>query len=239
MIQKHKRSLIKGIKMSEIVTKKGALLLATLIFLGVVVQSVNADTVGKSHGGKVSRAQFATKMDQREPVDDVVFIDDAATEVFFFSEILYMTGHKVIHRWEYEGKEVSRVSFDIGGPRWRVFSRKKLDENQKGKWSVMVTDEKGWPLASKVFVYGAEHKNKHLDLILHGQQGEGSLERSKQPLQQTQKPQQTESQKPQIQQIQNLQQSETKKSKLQHENSTEVNANSAENVEFANAAFEE
>lgn len=155
--------------MFAVIRNKLAIVLAVLVFLGGM-QVVNAAPSGKDHGGKVSRAQFATKMDQREPVDDVVFIDDSAKEVFFFSEILYMTGHKVVHRWEYEGKEVSRVSFDIGGPRWRVFSRKKLSEQQKGKWTVLVTDEKGWPLTAKVFVYGAEHKNKYLDAMLHGQQ---------------------------------------------------------------------
>lgn len=216
--------------MIKFITNKIAFLLAILFFLGVIVQVVNAAPAGKAHGGKVSRAQFATKMDQREPVDDVVFVDDSTTEVFFFSEILYMTGHKVVHRWEYEGKEVSRVSFDIGGPRWRVFSRKKLSENQKGKWTVMVTDEKGWPLVAKVFVYGVEHKNKHLDAITQGQQNEVSLEGSKQPLQQpkTQQPQQAESQ-----------QTEMQKPQLQHENSTEVNVSSAENATFANVAAEE
>lgn len=165
--------------MTSIIKNKLAFVLAVLVFLSGGTQVVNAAPGGKDHGGKVSRALFATKMDQREPVDDVVFIDDSTAEIFFFSEILYMTGHKVIHRWEYEGKEVSRVSFDIGGPRWRVFSRKKLSEQQKGKWTVMVTDGKGWPLTAKMFVYGAEYKNKHLDMILHGQQDDNSADKTK------------------------------------------------------------
>ena len=138
------------------------------------IQTTQAAPGAARHGGKISRAQFATKMDQREPVDDVVFVDDTATEIFFFSEVLYMTGHKIVHRWEHEGREVSRVSFDIGGPRWRVFSRKSLDEEVKGKWTVLVTDEDGWPLTSKVFVFGEAHKNKQLDAIMHGKQDEGA-----------------------------------------------------------------
>lgn len=165
--------------MTSIIKNKLAFVLAVLVFLSGGTQVVNAAPAGKDHGGKVSRAQFATKMDQREPVDDVVFIDDSTVEIFFFSEILYMTGHKVIHRWEYEGKEISRVSFDIGGPRWRVFSRKKLSEQQKGKWTVMVTDEKGWPLTAKMFVYGAEYKNKYLDMILYGQPNDDSANKPK------------------------------------------------------------
>ncbi len=186
--------------MTSIIKGKLAFVLAVLVFLSGVTLVVNAAPSGKDHGGKVSRAQFATKMDQREPVDDVVFIDDSAAEVFFFSEILYMTGHKVVHRWEYEGKEMSRVSFDIGGPRWRVFSRKKLSEQQKGKWTVMVTDEKGWPLTAKMFVYGVEHKNKHLDMILHGQQNDEQADKSKslessQPQQKTVSLENTQSEK--------------------------------------------
>ncbi len=143
--------------------------LAILFVLAVSSKTVFSASGGKQHGGKIARAQFATSMDQREPVDDVIFVDDKETEVYFFTEVLYMTGHKVVHRWEHDGKEVSRVSFDIGGPRWRVFSRKKLDETIKGKWTVLVTDEDGWPLASKIFVFGAEHKNKHLDDLMLGQ----------------------------------------------------------------------
>ena len=141
-----------------------------LFFTSIVLcmQIAYAASGGARHGGKISRAQFATKMEQREPVDDVIFVDDESSEIFFFSEVLYMTGHKVVHRWEHEGREVSRVTFDIGGPRWRVFSRKTLDQNVKGKWTVLVTDEDGWPLASKVFVFGEEHKNKHLDKIMIG-----------------------------------------------------------------------
>lgn len=153
---------------------------AAFFVLMFAISKVNAAPGGKRHGGKISRAQFATQMDQREPIDDVVFIDDGAAEIFFFSEVLYMTGHKVIHRWEYEGKEVSRVSFDIGGPRWRVFSRKVLDEGVKGKWTVLVTDEDGWPLVSKVFVFGEVHKNKYLDEIMHGQPEQG-LDQEVQP----------------------------------------------------------
>ncbi len=150
------------------------LFLAMFLTLMLGWQEIIAAPGGKQHGGKISRAQFATKMDQREPYDDVIFVDDTAKEIFFFTEVLYMTGHQVTHRWEFEGKEVSRVTFDIGGPRWRIFSRKTLDEGLKGRWEVLVTDEKGWPLTSKIFVFGQEYKNKYLDKIMHDKQEEGS-----------------------------------------------------------------
>lgn len=129
-------------------------------FLLLFANSVNSEPL--KHNGRVSRAQFTTSINQREPVDEVVFLDDSANEVYFFTEILSMTGHKVIHRWEYNGQVMAKVGFDIGGPRWRINTKKKLNPNQKGKWTVVVTDGDGWPLAAKMFIYGNKEKEEYL-----------------------------------------------------------------------------
>lgn len=114
------------------------------------------------HGGKVARALFASGIEQREPADSVVFLGDSAKEVYFFTEVLYMTGHKIYHRWEKDGEAISSVSFDVGGPRWRVYSKKLLDEETYGKWTVVVTDENGWPLSVKMFIHGAKAMGDYL-----------------------------------------------------------------------------
>ena len=49
---------------------------------------------------------------------------------------------------------ISSVSFDVGGPRWRVYSKKLLDAKTIGQWTVVVTDENGWPLAVRKFIHG-------------------------------------------------------------------------------------
>lgn len=110
-------------------------------------QPANAD-------GRIVRAQFASRIEQREPVDDVQYLPDDATEINFFTEVLYMTGNKLFHQWEKGDEVLTNVSFDVGGPRWRVYSRIRLDRSTRGIWTVMVKDENDWPLAVKKFIHG-------------------------------------------------------------------------------------
>ena len=138
-------------------------LIGCLIFaFGFMACSILQAEPGIKHGGKVARAIFTSDILQREPVDSVVFLGDSSTEVYFFTEVLYMTGHKVFHRWEKDGELISSVSFDVGGPRWRVYSKKLLDEETYGRWTVVVTDEDGWPLVVKMFIHGASEMGRYL-----------------------------------------------------------------------------
>ena len=45
------------------------------------------------------------------------------------------------------------VPFDIGGPRWRVYSSKKLLSGWVGEWTVAVVDEAGKTLREASFAY--------------------------------------------------------------------------------------
>jgi hypothetical protein len=101
----------------------------------------------------VVRAQFTTSIDNREPVDQVVVLSPPSDAVFFFSEIRNMQGRTVTHRWEFQGQVVSRVPFEVKGPRWRVYSKYRLEPDQFGEWSVTVIDQSGWPLYTELFRY--------------------------------------------------------------------------------------
>jgi hypothetical protein len=59
----------------------------------------------------------------------------------------------VTHRWMYKGRVVSQVPFKVRGPRWRVNSRKDIDPDQVGEWTVTVVDQSGWPLYTEMFRY--------------------------------------------------------------------------------------
>jgi hypothetical protein len=101
--------------------------------------------------GRIARAQFTTKIVNREPVDRVLVVSPPVEEVFFFTDLRHMEGDTATHSWRYRGELISQVSFDVEGPRWRVYSKVRLEPYQFGDWSVTVTDGSGWPLYTELF----------------------------------------------------------------------------------------
>jgi len=102
---------------------------------------------------RVARAQFTTAIVDREPVDRVLVVSPPVEEVFFFTDLRHMEGDTAVHSWRYRGQLVSRVSFEVGGPRWRVYSKVLLEPHQFGEWSVTVSDGSGWPFYTELFRY--------------------------------------------------------------------------------------
>lgn len=91
----------------------------------------------------VRRAVFTTNVVDREPVDELDSIPRDAANVCFFSEIVNLTGGSITHRWIHGGETMAEVTFDIGGPRWRVYSSKNLDPDRKDSWTVEIVDSVG------------------------------------------------------------------------------------------------
>ncbi|MGD2076274.1 MAG: DUF2914 domain-containing protein [Gammaproteobacteria bacterium] len=129
--------------------------LFTLSFCAAPILAQEPGQVQDTEGTQpyVARAQFTTAVVNREPVDQVVVISPPLEEVFFFSDVRHMEGETVHHNWRYDGELVSRVSFEVGGPRWRVYSKTRFEPGQFGTWSVTVTDGSGWPLYTELFRY--------------------------------------------------------------------------------------
>lgn len=103
----------------------------------------------------VARAGFTTEIIAREPADQIVILREPANEVYYFTDLRNMEGRTITHQWEFDGKVVSEVAFDVAGPRWRVHSKKALDASMLGTWTVIVRDESGWPLHATLFEYEA------------------------------------------------------------------------------------
>lgn len=102
---------------------------------------------------QVARAQFTSGIRNREPIDRLVVASPLIREVYFFTDLRHLQGRTVTHRWRYNGQVVSQVPFAVGGPRWRVNSKKEIDPDQVGEWSVTVVDQSGWPLYTELFRY--------------------------------------------------------------------------------------
>jgi hypothetical protein len=105
--------------------------------------------------GTVARAQFTNAVQNHEPVDQLTTLTNDKTHIVFFTELKDLANQKVTHRWEYQGKVMSEVSFDVGGDRWRVFSSKTLDPSWTGEWKVSVLDGNGSTLSANTFTYEA------------------------------------------------------------------------------------
>ena len=108
---------------------------------------------GPAPTGSVTRAQFTSAVQDREPTDNLSSLTNDKTRVFFYTEIKGMAGHKVTHRWEYKNKTMYEQSFDVGSARWRVWSSKTFDPLWTGDWNVSVVDENGVMLGSQTLNY--------------------------------------------------------------------------------------
>lgn len=104
----------------------------------------------------VRRSNFTTHVMDREPVDDVDSLGTTFDKVFFFTEIVNFEGGSITHRWIYGGETMAEVNFDIGGPRWRVYSSKSLITTRTGEWTVEVVDGQGNVIQTANLVYHEE-----------------------------------------------------------------------------------
>ncbi len=103
--------------------------------------------------GRVARASFTSEIVAREPQDTITSLSNENTRIIFFTELHAAQGQTVFHVWEREGTEMARVPFDVGGPRWRVYSTKSLEPSWLGQWTVRVEDADGRELHSDSFSY--------------------------------------------------------------------------------------
>lgn len=103
--------------------------------------------------GMVARSAVTSGIENREPVDQLTSATTNMDKVYYFTELRDMQGQTVTHRWEHNGEVMAEVPFEIGGPRWRVFSSKRLEPNWTGDWKVSVVDATGSTLSVNTFTY--------------------------------------------------------------------------------------
>lgn len=132
-------------------------LLTALIFIAPVTagaEETATDDENYTPRGSVARAVFTTRIEDREPIDNLVRIPNSVDRIYFFSDLRGLDGEIITHRWEYAGQVMAEVKFRAGsGARWRVYSSKNLLPEWIGKWTVVVLDESGWPLKASMFEY--------------------------------------------------------------------------------------
>jgi len=107
----------------------------------------------QSIGGTVSRSAFTHAVVQREPTDAFEQITNKDHFIYYFTELKGMTGQTVTHRWIYKGETMAEVKFDVGAPRWRVWSTKTLLSEWTGTWTVQVLNGLGDVVFEESFEY--------------------------------------------------------------------------------------
>lgn len=132
-------------------------LLAITLSLPALAGASGPDKDGEARG-EVARAAFTTAVRAREPVDDVLVLEDDIDRIYFFTELRGLTGQRVTHQWEHDGQIVAEIPFNVRGPRWRVYSSKRLTPDMAGRWTVVVVDESGWPLYADILEYRPDGK---------------------------------------------------------------------------------
>ena len=103
-------------------------------------------------GGSVSRHALTRAVVNREPVDDISDVT-SLKHVYFFTELKGFMGEKVFHRWLHNGEVIKETEFEVGGPRWRVWSSATLLPELFGEWKVLVVDVTGRIIRETIFDY--------------------------------------------------------------------------------------
>jgi len=110
-----------------------------------IVPAAAATPVSTNHRlfGTVYRKAFTSAINDREPVDRLETIADPAAPIYFFTDLRGFTGQVITHQWWYGGQLMAEVHFKVKGPRWRVWSSKKILPSWTGQWRVTVVDSSG------------------------------------------------------------------------------------------------
>ena len=124
-----------------------SLLQVTFLTLSLVLSTT-------SIAGEVSRAMFTIGVDNREPVIKVDSINSSSfNSISFFTELTDMDGQTVTHQWYFDGEIKYEKTFEVKGPRWRVWTSKTFIPEWTGTWTVDVVDSEGGVLDSRSFEY--------------------------------------------------------------------------------------
>ncbi len=104
-------------------------------------------------GGSVSRSAFTEAVVNSEPKSRLIELPNNKQFLYYFTELKGMAGQTITHRWLFNGATISDKKFNIGAPRWRIWSNLTLNNEWLGEWKVQVIDEMERVIHSDSFNY--------------------------------------------------------------------------------------
>jgi hypothetical protein len=125
----------------------------TMCTIGMIDTTALATEPAQPVAHEVTRAQFTSRVQDREPIDLIERMSADRQLIFFYSELQGLAGKTVSHRWEHEGNTMADVPFRVDANRWRVWSSKNLKPGWLGTWTVSIVSDDGSILATRSFTY--------------------------------------------------------------------------------------
>ena len=102
--------------------------------------------VSESANDKVARVQLAARMQGLEPgppIDLPVRLSPGQTRtIYFFTELLGLSGRTVLHRWEWNGRMTQERQLHPASQSWRAYTAMTIAGDMRGSWRVSAVEAK-------------------------------------------------------------------------------------------------
>lgn len=125
------------------------MLLAAAFALAVSLQLPAAHAAD----GSVANATFTSGVTDDAPIDfrEEFFTDTSV--VYYYSELLDLSGQTIHYRWTLEGELMHEVPMHVTHARQAGWSWAEMQPDRTGNWTVEVVDERGNVLDRRNFAY--------------------------------------------------------------------------------------
>ncbi len=103
--------------------------------------------------GTVENATFTTNVANGAPVDFRQQFLNSTPVVYYYGELLGLSGQTVTFVWSLEGKRMQKTTVKVTKPRQPAWSKINMQEQWMGNWSVKVLDGKGRAIDQQDFSF--------------------------------------------------------------------------------------
>jgi hypothetical protein len=103
--------------------------------------------------GSVANATFTANVVDGAPVDFRQQFANTAPVVYYYGELLDLTGQTVKMRWRLEGKPMQETLVTVTRARQPSWSMMKMQPQWTGNWTVEVLNSKGQVIDSRNFAF--------------------------------------------------------------------------------------
>ena len=108
---------------------------------------------GMKDRGAVLNATFTSSIEGGTPVDFRQEFDANTPVIYYYTEVVGLSGQSVTHRWKRQGKVMQEVVLPVKGARQAVWSKSAMQPDWTGDWTVEVVNQRGEVIDMHSFSY--------------------------------------------------------------------------------------